>query len=452
VRSTQSEQPITAVRLQRLMRDFCHVRPDLQIPPSLLSDSLSIRSLPHSRHLAMSQQLPWQSSGLALTESTATQQYRHERTMDDDDDEEEYEERDTQRIFDARHREKAHVEEVDEENEAADHDDADDEEDSFDATSISNAAFIASHHSASVGSSLDWCATFLERDDLVGLDGGEDEELVDLRREYGAPLSTAFEKHLPSLTARLEAELKPAAEKQLSLLREDGEAEAEDDWDMLGLQCDCACASCRATFVAPDFDQFQAQQSESSQDGGAEESDECECLEFDQPASLHIVLLDLFEDFFRFRVHLHRVTFATALDRARRAAKSKGLSMEDEEKTLRATYIRSLALLKARARRDLKHMELLEACANQLGWNLPDSPAFSPSAVFCEMCPPGPALLSGLLIEFLSYFLVHKTTCSNFDKTKMSSMCSNLALFAIKTGDLESASHTGHRCCNEMRG
>lgn len=394
--------------------------------------------------------------GLALTESTAVQQqFRHERD-DDEENPDTFEERDTQGIYDARHGAVVEYDSNDDDYDDAGYggDDADEEEDSFDALDATNSAFIAAHSresaaaaSVASASSLEWCAAYLERDDLIDLDGAEDEELVDLRREYGAPLSNAVE-HLPTLTSRLQAPPRPDDEKQLSLLRE-GDESVEDDWDMLGIECDCPCASCRHTFVATDYDLFQQRLAE---DASADSSDECECecLCFDPPSSTHAVILDLLEDFLRFRVHLHRVTFATAMDQAQRRAAR--LAPPDQDRLCRTQYARSLTLLKARARRDLKHLELLEVCANQLGWNQADSPTFSTVAVFCEVSPPGPSLLCGIVIEFLSYFLVHRTTASNFDKTKMATLCSNLALFAVKTGDIESGhAHTPPsraRACN----
>ena len=396
---------------------------------------------------------------LSLTQSTAHQEYEHER-HEYSDDEEIFLDYDTQKRYNQLHGIKDD-----------DDDDDDDEEDDngtihpYGSSSSSSSlpcidSFSSSSHPppvSSVASCLSWCSPFLESDDIIDLDGGEDEELVELRREYGATLKEECEDEIPTLTGRIEKHFtshpnEPTTEP--SLLRDTDEPTPTfDDWEMLGLECDCTCRSCRDTLAQPSYEQFKAHHTEEDESDGKSQSNadcDCDCFIFTPPESHHIVLLDLFEDFFRFRIHLHRITFAASLERERRRQlksqppSSLSSSAVLDDGAMKLAYDRSLTLLKARARRDLKHMELLEVCCNQLGWNQHDAPVFDTSLVFCEVAPPGPSLLAGIMKEFLAYFLIQRTTCTNFDKSKIAVLCTNLLHFAIRTGDLESVTINIH--------
>lgn len=365
-------------------------------------------------------------------------------------------------------------------------------------------------------SSLSWCRPFIERDDApdddddeddedededeedddgdaFGLDSADreaaaDEELEDLKREYGRPLSKAMQPALPTLTARLgSAALSPdpaaaapaaaaAAHKPIQLLRayapgeappaaaaaaadEEPEEEEEDDWGMLGLACDCPCDSCAVTMVAPSYAEYRALQRQRARANDDDDADsasahpsECECVEFDPPHSAHELILHVLEDFFRFRVHMHRITFATSLANGEKRLQRQQQQQQSQTKPDAASsterlevqrqrqYERSLSLLRARARRDLTHLELLESCANQLGWNEPCSPAYTPHVPFVEAAPPGPGgtVLAGVVRSFLEYFLVAKTLVSHYDKAAVAVLCAHFVQFAVHSGDMES--------------
>ena len=338
----------------------------------------------------------------------------------------------------------------------------------------------------------------------------EDEELADLRREYGKPASQASQC-LPALSELVESiqggdQAQPAP-KPVQLLRahapgtkaataDDGTVEndapkEDDDWDLLGVECDCPCTSCRLTLVAPQFDdhvrlqrlvQQELKEFAEDEEGNAVQDASsrvipCECFELHPPECKHDLIVDLLEDFFRLRVHMHRITFAESIadaevrllsQQSSSATRRKGqprINREKESERLdalrRSAYTRALVLLKARCRRDLRHIELLEACANQLGWNHPSAPALLPSVVFCEYASPaglnvqersvvdelnpgsavhrGGDLLSGIVVDFLLYFLPLKTTCSNFDKSRCVTLLQNLLAFAIACHDLDPA-------------
>ena len=244
--------------------------------------------------------------------------------------------------------------------------------------------------------------------------------------------------------------------------------EEEDDWDLLGLPCDCPCDSCTVTAVAPSYAEYQALQrahaARDDDDGDDEDEDDaaceprpCECVQFDPPHSSHELILHVLEDFFRYRVHLHRITFATSLANAEKRMQRQGQQPRQQQPRSLQTdadatdrldsphrrrhYDRALSLLRARARRDLKHLELLEACANQLGWNHPAAPPYHPLVSFVETAQP--AVLAWIVVEFLEYFLVQKTATSNFDKASVAVLADNLVQFAIHTGDLESGENNG---------
>jgi len=318
--------------------------------------------------------------------------------------------------------------------------------------------------SVAAASPFSWCLAYLEHD-VEQEDEDQDEDGGDTDHD--------------------DIDASSAGSDLTRLLREYGRAPSagtsvdEDERVLLGLQCDCPCDSCRMTCACHSWQEYMErcelvegeQQRHAENDEGETMPQSCQCLEADEAEeSQHSVITELLEDFFRLRVHMHRVTFThsmSALRRQRALRDANGIltdavssshkhdgdrsssssSAFDEHAS--TTFHRSLSLLEARARRDLHHLELFESCANNLGWNHPDAPSFSQAISFCDLAQPGPTVLAGIVNDFLTFFLHHKTeVSSSVEMEQISRLMRQLIEFAIRCGDIDPLHPLVQSCVN----